>query len=123
MNGSAGLKVVILVAVSGRLGDLAQRIEQRLEHEAVEERRDEDADGRGDQAHEQALAQFVEVFEQRQAVFGGERHAPQASVAAEEDSATASSGVPAAPRAPRARLRAGPPGSGGWATSATPWPG
>ena len=46
MNGSAGLKVVILVADSGQVGDLAQRIEQRLEHEAVEERRDEHADGR-----------------------------------------------------------------------------
>ena len=74
MNGSAGLKVVILLA-DGEAGDRAQRVQQQVEHEAVEDRRDEHADGHGDDADDEPPAQLVEVLEQRQALFGRERHA------------------------------------------------
>ena len=82
MNGSAGLNVVILVADSGRFGTWRSGYSSTSNMKLLKSAATSTPTVSGDEADEEALAQLVEVLEQRQTVFGGERPRGQAPVAA-----------------------------------------
>ena len=75
MNGSAGLKVVILVALAGRLGICRSGWSRTSNMKLLNSAATSTPTVTAMMHDEQALAQLVEVLEQRQTFFGGERHA------------------------------------------------